>query len=97
MVSEVGEAPIVKFGCAAVLTVSAMVVVCVVEPAVPVMVTVAVPVVAVDEAVSVSVEVALLFAGGEAKQKLFSHDLQQLLPLRLDEIVLPREDDLRGP
>lgn len=34
------------------------------EPDVPVMVTVAVPVVAVDEAVSVSVEVALPFAGG---------------------------------
>lgn len=64
MVSDDGDAPIVKLACAAVLTVSAMVVVCVVDPDVPVIVTVAVPVVAVDEAVSVSVEVALPFAGG---------------------------------
>lgn len=64
MVSEDGEAPIVKLGCAAVLTVSVMVVLWVVEPDVPVMVTVAVPVVAVEEAVRVKVEVALLFAGG---------------------------------
>src|SRR5260370_34569278 len=64
MVSDDGEAPIVKLGCAAVLTVSVMVVVCVVEPDVPVMVTVAVPVVAVEVAVSVKVDVALLLAGG---------------------------------
>jgi hypothetical protein len=63
-VREDGEAPIVKLGCAAVLTVSVMVVVWVVEPAVPVMVTVAVPVVAVEEAVRVKVDVALLLAGG---------------------------------
>lgn len=64
MVSDDGEAPIVKLGCAAVLTVSVMVVVCVVEPDVAVMVTVAVPVVAVEVAVSVKVDVALLLAGG---------------------------------
>ena len=46
------------------MTVSEMVVVCVVDPDVPVIVTVAVPVVAVEEAVRVKVEVALLFAGG---------------------------------
>ena len=59
-----GEAPMVKFGCAAVFTVRLMVVVCVVDPDVPVIVTVAVPVVALEEAVSVSVDVALPFAGG---------------------------------
>jgi hypothetical protein len=59
-----GEAPMVKFGCAAVLTVNAIVAVCVVEPEVPVMVTVAAPVVALAEAVSVNVEVTLPFAGG---------------------------------
>jgi hypothetical protein len=64
MVSDEGEAPIVKLGCAAVLTVSEIVVLCVSEPAVPVIVTVAVPVVAVDDAVSVSTEVTLPFAGG---------------------------------
>jgi hypothetical protein len=62
--TEEGAAPIVKFGCAAVFTVRLMVVVCVVDPEVPVIVTVAVPGVALEEAVSVSVEVALLFAGG---------------------------------
>ncbi len=62
--TEEGEAPIVKFGCAAVFTVRLMVVVCVVDPEVPVIVTVAVPVVALEEAVSVSVDVALPFAGG---------------------------------
>jgi len=41
-----------------------MVVVCVVEPDVPVIVTVAVPVVADEEAVSVNVDVTLPFAGG---------------------------------
>ena len=45
-------------------TVRLIVLVCVVEPDVPVMVTVAVPIVALEEAVSVSVEVALPFAGG---------------------------------
>jgi hypothetical protein len=62
--TEEGEAPMVKFGCAAVFTVRLMVVVCVVDPDVPVMVTVAVPVVALEEAVRVSVDVALPFAGG---------------------------------
>jgi hypothetical protein len=64
MVSDVGEAAIVKLGCAAVLTVSVMVVLCTIEPAVPVIVIVAVPVVAVDEAVNVRVELALPLAGG---------------------------------
>ena len=63
-VTDEGDAPIVKFGCAAVLTVNAIVVVWVVKPAVPVMVTVAAPVVAVDDAVNVSVELALPLAGG---------------------------------
>ena len=45
-------------------TVRLIVLVCVVDPDVPVMVTVAVPVVALEEAVSVSVEAALPFAGG---------------------------------
>ena len=62
--TEEGEAPMVKFGCAAVFTVRLMVVVCVVEPDVPVIVTVVVPVVALEEAVSVRVDVALPFAGG---------------------------------
>jgi hypothetical protein len=62
--TEEGEAAIVKFGCADVFTVRLMVVVCVVEPDVPVIVTVAVPVVALEEAVSVNVDVALPFAGG---------------------------------
>ena len=44
--------------------VSAIVVVCVIVPEVPVTVTVLVPVVAVEEAVNVKVDVALLFAGG---------------------------------
>ena len=46
------------------VTVRVTVVVCVVEPDVPVMVTVAVPVVAVEEAVSVNVDVTVPFAGG---------------------------------
>ena len=62
IVNEDGEAPMVKFGGG--FTVSVTVVVCEVEPDVPVIVTVAVPVVAVEEAVSVSTEVALPFAGG---------------------------------
>lgn len=53
-VTEVGEAEMVKLGLAAALTVSAIVVVAVKLPDVPVIVTVAVPVVAVEEAVSVS-------------------------------------------
>jgi len=63
-VTDDGDAPIVKFGCETAFTVSVMVVECVVDPDVPVIVTVAVPVVAVDEAVSVSVDVTLPFAGG---------------------------------
>jgi hypothetical protein len=63
-VTEEGDAPMVKFGVAAVFTVNAMVVVCVVDPETPEIVTVAVPVVAVPEAVSVKVEVAVPFAGG---------------------------------
>ena len=62
IVKDVGEAPIVKFGGG--FTVSVTVVLWVVEPEVPVIVTVAVPVVAVDDAVSVSVDVALPLAGG---------------------------------
>lgn len=55
----------VKFGVDEdALTVSEIVAVRLVEPEVPVMVTVAVPTVALAEAVSVSVEVALPFAGG---------------------------------
>jgi hypothetical protein len=54
MVTEVGEAAIVKFGLTAALTVRASVVVAVRLPEVPVMVTVAVPVVAVLLAVRVS-------------------------------------------
>jgi len=45
-------------------TVSAIVVLCVSEPAVPVTVTAAAPVVAVADAVRVSVEVTLPFTGG---------------------------------
>src|SRR5579862_2160444 len=63
-VTDDGDAPIVKFGCAVAFTVRLIVVECTVEPEVPVMVTVAVPVVAVDEAVRVSVEGVLPFAGG---------------------------------
>jgi len=64
IVREEGDAAMVKLGDAAGFTVRVMVVLCVVDPDVPVTVTVAVPVVAVEEAVSVSVEVALPFAGG---------------------------------
>jgi len=53
-VRDAGEAPIVKFGVAAALTVRASVVVAIRLPEVPVMVTVAVPVVAVALAVRVS-------------------------------------------
>src|SRR5580700_10124317 len=63
-VSEEGEAPMVKLGCAAAFTVRVIVVLCVVDPDTPVTVTVAVPVVADDEAVSVKVELAVPFAGG---------------------------------
>jgi hypothetical protein len=48
----------------AAFTVSETVALCVVEPEVPVIVTVAAPTVAEEEAVSVSVEVAVPFAGG---------------------------------
>lgn len=54
MVTEEGEAPMVKFALAAELTVSAMVVLALSVPEVPVMVTVAVPVVAELLAVRVS-------------------------------------------
>ena len=64
IVKEVGDAPMVKFGCAAAFTVRVMVVLCVVEPDVPVTVTVTVPVAAEEEAVSVSVEFTLPLAGG---------------------------------
>ena len=63
-VTDDGDAPIVKLGCAVAFTVRVIVVECVVDPDVPVTVTVAVPVAAVDEAVSVSVDVTLPFAGG---------------------------------
>ena len=63
-VSEEGDAPMVKLGVAAAFTVRVMVVLCVVDPDTPLTVTVAVPVVAEDDAVSVSVEVALPLAGG---------------------------------
>ena len=53
-VTDAGEAPMVKFGVAVALTVSATVVVAVRLPEVPVIVTVDVPVVAVELAVSVS-------------------------------------------
>ena len=62
IVSDEGDAETEKFGGG--FTVSVTVVVCVVEPDVPVMVTVAVPVVAVEEAVSVNTDVAVPFAGG---------------------------------
>jgi hypothetical protein len=62
IVSDDGDALILKSGGG--FTVRVMVVVCVVAPDVPVMVTVAVPVVAVEEAVRVKVEVAVPFAGG---------------------------------
>lgn len=63
-VTDEGDAPMVKLGVAAAFTVRAIVVLCVVDPETPVIVTVAGPVVAEPEAVSVSVEVALPFAGG---------------------------------
>src|SRR6266850_440428 len=62
--TEVGDAPMVKFGVGGAFTVREIVAVCVVAPEDPVIVTVAVPVVAVPDAVSVSVEVASPFAGG---------------------------------
>jgi len=64
MLNEDGDRDKVKFGALDEFTVREMVVLCEVEPEVPVMVTVAVPTVAVEEAVSVRVEVALPFAGG---------------------------------
>src|SRR5579863_813706 len=63
MVSEAGEALIVKFGVDAAFTVRAMVVVAIRLPHVPVMVTVAVPVVAVLLAVRVSVLVPVVGFG----------------------------------
>src|SRR6266850_3395522 len=62
--TEVGDAPMVKFGVGAAFTVREIVAVCVVAPEDPVIMTVAVPVVAVPDAVSVSVEVASPLAGG---------------------------------
>ena len=62
--TDVGDALIVKLGWAGTFTVRLIVVLCVVAPEVPVIVTVAAPVVAVEDAVSVSVDVALPFAGG---------------------------------
>jgi hypothetical protein len=59
IVSEAGEALTLKPGATAAFTVRLNVVLCVVEPLVPVMVTVAAPVVADEDAVSVSVELAL--------------------------------------
>ena len=63
-VTDEGEAPIVKLGVAAGLTVSAMVALCVSAPETPVIVTVAVPVAAEAEAASVRVDVALPPEGG---------------------------------
>src|SRR3984885_15898823 len=62
-VSEVGEAPIVKFGVAVALTVIDSVVVATRLPDVPVIVTVDVPVVAVLLAISVSVLVPVVLVG----------------------------------
>jgi hypothetical protein len=65
IVNEAGDNDRVKFLVPEeALTVSATVVVWVVEPDVPVMVIVAVPTVAAEDAVSVSVEVAVPLAGG---------------------------------
>jgi len=64
-VKDEGETANVKFGDVdAAFTVSAIVVLLLVDPEVPVIVTVAAPVAAVEEAVSVSVEVTLPFADG---------------------------------
>jgi len=59
IVNDEGDRDMVKFFVAEEFTVSEMVVLSVSDPEVPVMVMVAAPVVAVDDAVSVSVEVAL--------------------------------------
>ena len=65
IVNDEGDNDRVKFGeVLDEVTVSEIVVLAVVDPDVPVIVIVAVPTVAEDEAVSVSVEVALPFAGG---------------------------------
>jgi hypothetical protein len=63
-VTDEGFTDIVKFGAPDALTVRLMVVLLLVEPEVPVTVTVKVPVAALLEAVSVSAEVTLPFAGG---------------------------------
>ena len=63
-VKDDGDSDMVKFFVAEELTVREMVVLLEREPEVPVIVMVAVPVAAVEEAVNVSVEVALPFAGG---------------------------------
>jgi hypothetical protein len=65
MVNEEGASERVKFSVPEEeFTVRAMVVLCVIDPEVPVTVIVVVPTVAVGDAVSVSVDVALPFAGG---------------------------------
>ena len=92
MLKLFGNAESVKFGAA--FTVSAMVVLCVKLPDVPVMVTVTVPVVAVALAVSVNVLVAVAgFALNDAVTPLGRPDADKLtLPLKpfcgLTEIVL---------
>jgi len=98
-VTDVGDAPIVKFGCDAAFTVRLIVVVCVVDPDVPVIVTELVPVVAEDEAVNVTVEVTLPFAGGvtgfgenDAVTPLGSPDalkvVAELNPFRLVTVIV---------
>jgi len=64
-VSDEGETAMVKFGdVEAAFTVSAIVVLWLIDPDIPVIVIVAAPVVAVEDAVSVSTEVTLPFAAG---------------------------------
>lgn len=63
-VKELGDNDMVKFAVPDEVTVKEIVVLCEVEPDVPVMVIVLVPAAVDDETVSVRVEVALPFAGG---------------------------------
>jgi hypothetical protein len=63
-VNELGDKDMVKFAVPDEVTVNEIVVLCEVEPDVPVMVIVAVPTVADEDAVNVRVEVALPLAGG---------------------------------
>jgi hypothetical protein len=94
MVSEAGEAPMVKFGVAVAVIVRAIVVVAVKLPDVPVMVTVAVPVVAVLLAVSVrTLEPVVGFVPNAAVTPLGKPDAARVtLPLNpltsVTEIVL---------